>query len=245
MAENKILERIDANMLDIQIDDLMNLGKDNYVSRISKINAATHGKLIVKQFPTSMCHVGHVRYLLKELKLKMQFVPDVIVFDYLGIMSSTRYKDGPEHLIIKSICEEVRGLCVEQNCIGWTAMQSNRAGASAGADLSISDISASYGTVFGFDLLWGLITTPEFDEAHKIMFRQLKNRYSDINLLPRFFLGINKGKMKVFDFLDNSNGEYSFTSPSAEKENDDAEEAMFRNRFTKNRTTIGNSFNFG
>lgn len=246
MAENKILERIDANMLDIQIDDLINLGKDGYLSRINKIKNVTNGKFIVKQFPTSMCHVGHIRYLLKELKLKSHFVPDIIIFDYLGIMASTRYKDAPEHLILKSVCEEVRGLCVEYNVIGWTAMQSNRSGASAGADLSISDISASYGTVFGFDLLWGLVTTPEFDADHKILFRQLKNRYSDLNMLPKFFLGINKGKMKVFDYINTSQQNYNFdVSPQAEQENEDAQESIFASRFTKNRTTVGNSFKFG
>ena len=246
MAENKILERIDANMLDIQIDDLLNLGKDSYVSRISKIQNVTNGKFIVKQYPTSMCHAGHIRYLLKELKLKSKFVPDVIMFDYLGIMASTRYKDGPEHLVLKSICEEVRGLCVEYDVIGWTAMQSNRSGASAGADLSISDIANSYGTVYGFDLLWGLVTTPEFDADHKILFRQLKNRYSDLNLLPKFFLGINKGKMKVFDYINTSQQNYNFElSPKVEQENENAQESIFASRFTKNRTTVGNSFKFG
>lgn len=246
MAEDKVLERIDANMLDVIIDDLTKLGKDAYVSRVLKVKEAAHGRLIVKQFPTSMCHVGHIRYLLKELRLKKKFKPDVIMFDYLGIMASMRYKDNTaEHIWLKAASEEVRGLCVENDCIGWTAMQSNRSGASAGADLSLTDISASFGTVFGFDLVWGIVTSPEFDENHKILFRQLKNRYSDINLLPKFFLGLNKGKMKIFDLPNSNIGDLQFTNPKAEKERDDAETNLFSNRFTKNGTVNTSNWKFG
>lgn len=246
MAEDKILERIDANMLDVQIDDLRGLGKDIYVSRVSRLKDKYQGKFVAKQFPTSMCHVGHIRYLLKELKLKKRFVPDVIFFDYLGIMSSMRYKENTaEHIWLKAACEEVRGLCVEYNVVGWTAMQSNRGGASAGTDVSVTDISASYGTVYGFDMLWGIVTSEEFDKKNQILVKQLKNRYSDIGILPTFKVGVNKGKMKVFDLVDSNNQDLSFTRPDLVKEEDDAELNMFSNRFTRNRTAVGNQFKFG
>ena len=236
MAENKILERIDANMLDIPIDDIVKLGKEKYLSRIDEIRKKTRGRLIVKQYPTSSCHVGNIRYLLRELQLKENFKPDVIMFDYLGIMASMRYKENvAEHIWLKGASEEVRGLCVEYDVIGITAMQSNRGGASAGVDLSIGDISASYGTVYGFDLIWGLVTSPEFDEEHKIMIRQLKNRYSDMNLQPKFFLSLNKPKMKLSDLMDDV---FSENTPThTVKANDDAEKSVFAVRLNRNGTS--------
>lgn len=243
MAEDKILERIDANMLDIQIDDIIKLGKEQYISRISKIQQSTRGRFIVKQYPTSSCHVGNIRYLLRELQLKENFIPDVIMFDYLGIMASMRYKDNvAEHIWLKGASEEVRGLCVEYNVVGITAMQSNRGGASAGVDLSIGDISSSYGTVYGFDLIWGLVTTPEFDEEHKIMIRQLKNRYSDMNLQPKFFLSLNKPKMKISDLAEDVFAENIPTKTV--KENDDAEKSVFAMRFTRNGMSNKTKFQF-
>ena len=236
MAENKVMERIDANMLDIPIDDIVKLGKEKYLSRIDEIKKKTQGRLIVKQYPTSSCHVGNIRYLLRELQLKENFKPDVIMFDYLGIMASMRYKENvAEHIWLKGASEEVRGLCVEYDVIGITAMQSNRGGASAGVDLSIGDISASYGTVYGFDLIWGLVTSPEFDEEHKIMIRQLKNRYSDMNLQPKFFLGLNKSKMQLYNLSDDV---YADNIPTQTvKNNDDAEKSVFAVRFNRNGTS--------
>ena len=150
-------------------------------------------------------------------------------------MASMRYKENvAEHIWLKGASEEVRGLCVEYNVIGITAMQSNRGGASAGVDLSIGDISASYGTVYGFDLIWGLVTSPEFDEEHKIMIRQLKNRYSDMNLQPKLFLGLDKPRMKLFDLTDDVFTENN--SATTVKANDDAEKSVFAVRFTRNGT---------
>lgn len=242
MSEDKILERIDANMLDIPIDNIINLGKEQYLSRMNKLNQITRGRLIVKQYPTSVCHVGNIRYLLRELQLKENFIPDVIMFDYLGIMASMRYRENTaEHILLKGASEEVRGLCVEYNVVGITAMQSNREGSSAGVDLSISDISSSYGTVFGFDLIWGLVTSPEFDEEHKILIRQLKNRYSDMNLQPKFFLSLNKSKMKITDL----NDVYSEnTDIKTLSENDDAERSVFAVRYTRNNFSSNTKFKF-
>lgn len=205
MAEDKIMERIDANLLDTKIDDLTNFGKEGFINRIQAIASKTTGRLIVKQYPTSQCHVGHIRYLLKELKLKRNFKPDVIFLDYINIMASSRMKGGEvgnSYGYIKSIAEEVRGLSIEYHVPVFSATQSNRGGI-GNEELSVSDISESLGLVFSVDLLIGIITTPEFDAQQKICFKQLKNRYNDKNINNRFFLGVNKAKMKLYE-LNNS-----------------------------------------
>lgn len=235
MSENKIMERIDANMLDTEIDNLLKLSKDSFINKVTNLKKKTLGTFIVKQFPTSMCHVGHIRSLLKDLKLKKSFIPDVIMFDYLGIMTSMRYKDAAEHIILKSACEEVRGLCVEHDCIGWTAMQSNRGGSSAGIDLSISDISSSHGTTYGFDCLFGIVTSPDFDNEKKFLWKQFKNRYADQNVRPTFFLGLNKAKMKVFDMPDARTIDTDIVaSDEIIKNRDDADRAYVQARVMNN-----------
>lgn len=201
MAEDKIMERIDANILDTKIDDLTNFGKDGFINRIQKIVSKTTGRLIVKQYPTSQCHVGHIRYLLKELKLKKNFKPDVIFLDYLNIMASSRLngkESANSYGYVKAISEEVRGLSIEFGVPIFSATQSNRGGI-GNEDLSVSDISESLGVVFSVDLMIGIITTPEFDMQNKICFKQLKNRYADKNINSKFFLGVNKSKMKLYD----------------------------------------------
>ena len=146
MAEDKIMERIDANILDTKIDDLTNFGKDGFINRIQKIASKTTGRLIVKQYPTSQCHVGHIRYLLKELKLKKNFKPDVIFLDYLNIMASSRLngkESANSYGYVKAISEEVRGLSIEFGVPIFSATQSNRGGI-GNEDLSVSDISESF-----------------------------------------------------------------------------------------------------
>ena len=254
MSEDKVMERIDANMLDVPIDNLKNISKEQFVNKINAITKKTQGRLVVKQYPTSSCNVGHIRYLLDDLKLKKKFVPDIIFFDYLGIMSSMKYKTGsanaPEHILLKSICEEVRGLCIEYDVVGWTAMQSNRNGASQADELSISDISASYGTVFGFDLLLGIITTPEHDQNHRMVIKQLKNRYSDINLLPTFRVSVDKNKMRVTDYVNPQTGETDIpdmpVTNEVARQNDDAERSVFSQRMSINhgRRNALNTSNF-
>lgn len=242
MSEDKVLERIDANMLDVSIDSLKNIPKELFVNKVDNIIKKTQGKLVVKQFPTSTCNVGHIRYLLEDLKLKKKFKPDIIFFDYLGIMSSIRYKAGsqnaPEHILLKSICEEVRGLCVEYDVVGWTAMQSNRGGSSAAEEISIGDISASYGTVFGFDMLLAIITSPENDQQHRMVVKQLKNRYSDINLMPMFRVSLNKEKMRIGDYVNPNTGETDIPDMPMKQEdvqkNDDDERSVFSQNLSKN-----------
>ena len=201
MAEDKIMERIDANLLDTKIDDLTNFGKEGFINRIQKIASKTTGRFIVKQYPTSQCHVGHIRYLLKELKLKKNFIPDVIFLDYINIMASSRMKGGDvgnSYGYVKAIAEEIRGLAIEQNTVIFSATQSNRGGM-GNEELSLADISESVGTIFTCDLIIGIITTPEFDARNVICFKQLKNRYNDKNVHGKFLLGVDKSRMKLFE----------------------------------------------
>ena len=241
MSEDKVLERIDANMMDMAIDDVKKLKKDDYVGRISELVKKTQGKLIVKQYPTSQCNVGHIRYLLDDLKNKKGFVPDVVFFDYLGIMSSLRYKGDsktPDHLVLKAISEEVRGLCVERDIVGWTAMQSNRGGMSEGEGLSLDSISASYAVAYGCDLILGLITTQQDDAEGRLVCRQLKNRYFDINSKLVFRLSVNKEKMRLKDYVNPATGDSDLEMPVSEvaaKDSDDAERSVFSAAMSRNR----------
>lgn len=207
MSEDKIMERIDANMLDVEIDNLTTLGKDSFCDRISKLVKKVQGRLIVKQFPTSQCHVGHIRRLLKDLKLKRNFTPSILFLDYINIMASCRLRSsdaGNSYGYIKAISEEVRGLAVEYNIPIFSATQSNRGG-SENEELALTDISESYGLTYGCDLIIGIITTEEFDQQNKICFKQLKNRYKDLKINNKFFLGVCKPKMKLYD-INISNG---------------------------------------
>lgn len=220
MAEDKIMERIDANLLDLEIDNLKHMGKDIFIDRVSKLAMKTNGRLIVKQFPTSQCHVGHIRYLLKELKVKKNFKPQVIFLDYINIMASSRMKStevGNSYGYVKAISEEVRGLAVEYDVPIFSATQSNRGG-SNNEELDVTDISESYGVTYSVDSLFAIITTPEFDAQNKICFKQLKNRYRDKNIDNKFFLGVNKAKMKLYDISQFSN------SPAQVKQSVDEEE---------------------
>lgn len=206
MAEDKIMERIDANLLDTKIDDLTNFGKEGFINRIQKIASKTTGRFIVKQYPTSQCHVGHIRYLLKELKLKKNFIPDVIFLDYINIMASSRMRGGEvgnSYGYVKAISEEIRGLAIETDTVIFSATQSNRGGM-GNEDLSLADISESVGTVFTCDLVIGIITTPEFEAQNKILYKQLKNRYSDKNINNKFFLGVDKSRMKLISLAKNA-----------------------------------------
>ena len=236
MAEDKILERIDANLLDVNIDDLVSLGKEQFISKVTQIEKKTQGRLVVKQFPTSMCHVGHIRYLLKELKLKKNFVPTIIFIDYLNLMISNRIKGhGATHEIVKAISEDLRGLAVESNTIMFSAVQSNRSGFTSGADLDMDNISESFASIFVMDLLLGLISTEEFDADNKILIKQIKNRYAATDVKNKFFVGCFKPKMKLFSIPNGTTYEQTNTA-------DEAEDEMFKSRMKQKR--IGEGFQF-
>lgn len=209
MSEEEISKRIDANLFDVTMDELMSLTKDGFGSKITKLKKKTQGKLKVKEYPTAGAHVGHIRTLLNELLLKQGFVPDVIYIDYINIMTSSRIKAGASsttsYSFMKSISEELRGLAVECNLPIWSATQFNRGSASS-SDPSMEGIAESFAVNFIADLVLGMIATEDLIEQEKVMFKQLKNRYDDLNKIPKFFVGFNRSKQKFYNLEDATRG---------------------------------------
>ena len=201
MAEEKIAERIDANLLDIAIDDLHSLPKDLYDSKIANLEKTTKGKLIIKEYPTAAAGVNHFRALLNELNLKRSFVPDIIFVDYLNICTSSRIRSGANvnsYTLIKSIAEELRGLAVENKIPIMSATQTTRAGYS-NTDVGLEDTSESFGLPATADLMFAIISTEQMEEVGQIMVKQLKNRYNDPTVNRKFVVGIDRAKMRLFD----------------------------------------------
>ena len=201
MAEEQILSRIDANLLNIQINTLNSIPKDLYIKSINRIKSKTTGKLIVKEFPTGCATVNHIKALLNDLKLKQNFIPDVILVDYLNIMASSRLQASAAnntYVYVKAIAEELRGLAVEYNLIIWSATQLNRQG-NVSSDVNISNISESFGLPATVDFLLSLVSTDELAQANQILCIQLKNRYNDINYYKKFLIGIDRSKMRLYN----------------------------------------------
>jgi hypothetical protein len=202
MAEERIAERIDANLMDLPIQQLETLPKNVFDNKIQKIATGTIGKLIVKEYPTGAAHTGHFRALLNELKLKKNFLPDIIYVDYLNICASSRMKGMGgsinSYSYIKAIAEELRGLAVEFNVPIVSATQTTRSGFS-NTDVGLEDTSESFGLPATADLMFALISTEELDELGQIMVKQLKNRYNDPTKFKRFVIGIDRSRMKLYD----------------------------------------------
>jgi replicative DNA helicase len=202
MAEERIAERIDANLMDLPIQQLETLPKNVFSEKIAKIAQANLGKLIIKQYPTGSAHSGHFRALLNELKLKKKFVPSMIYIDYLNICSSSRMKamggSINSYTYIKAIAEEIRGLAVEFNVPIVTATQTTRSGFSS-SDPGLEDTSESFGLPATADLMFALVSSEELDKMGQIMVKQLKNRYNDINAYKRFVLSVDRSKMRLYD----------------------------------------------
>jgi len=201
MAEEKIAERIDANMLDVAVDDLHALPKDLYDRKINNLRTTTKGKLIVKEYPTASANVNHFRALLNELNLKRSFVPDIIFVDYINICSSSRIKTGANvnsYTYIKSIAEELRGLAVEHKIPVVSATQTTRSGYS-NTDVGLEDTSESFGLPATADLMFAIISTEQMEEVGQIMVKQLKNRYNDPTVNKKFVVGIDRAKMRLYD----------------------------------------------
>lgn len=202
MSEERIAERIDANLMNVQIDQLANLAKDMFTSKVKKIAGNTVGKLIIKEYPTASAHAGHFRALLNELKLKKDFTPDVIFIDYLNICASARMKGVGgainTYSFIKAIAEEIRGLAVEFNVPIFSATQTTRSGF-ASSDVELTDTSESFGLPATADLMFALIATEELDRLNQIIVKQLKNRYNDPTSNKRFVVGIDRSKMRLYD----------------------------------------------
>jgi len=201
MAEERIAERIDANLMNVPIQDLKDLPKKMFEDRVEKIKNKIDGKLIIKEYPTASAHAGHFKALLQELKLKRSFSPDIIFIDYLNICTSSRFKAGSSansYTIIKSIAEELRGLAVENDLPIVSATQTTRSGY-ANSDVDLTDTSESFGLPATADLMFALISTEELEAQQQIMVKQLKNRYSDPTSNKRFMVGVDRSKMRLFD----------------------------------------------
>ncbi len=200
MAEEKIAERIDANLLNTALDELKMLPKDAYDKKLDRVAKKTDGKLIIKEYPTAAAHTGHFRHLLNELKIKKQFMPDIVYIDYLNICSSHRVKGASanSYTIVKSIAEELRGLAVEYNVPIISATQTTRSGYS-NTDIDLTDTSESFGLPATADFMFALISSEELEDLAQLLIKQLKNRYSDPNYNRRFVVGVDRSKMKLYD----------------------------------------------
>ena len=201
MAEEKIAERIDANLLNVSLDDLISLPKDMYDKKVAKVKSKTTGKLIIKEYPTASASTTHFRTLLNELNLKKSFKPDIIFVDYLNICCSSRIKAGANinsYTYVKSIAEELRGLAVEYGVPIVSATQTTRSGFTS-SDPGLEDTSESFGLPATADLMFALITSEELEELGQIMVKQLKNRYNDPTYYKRFTIGVDRAKMKLYD----------------------------------------------
>jgi replicative DNA helicase len=201
MAEEKIAERIDANLLNVTLDDLMDLPKDMYDRKVAKVKEKVTGKLIIKEYPTASASTTHFRTLLNELNLKRSFVPDIIFVDYLNICCSSRIKAGANinsYTYVKSIAEELRGLAVECNVPIVSATQTTRSGFTS-SDPGLEDTSESFGLPATADLMFALISSEELEEMGQMMVKQLKNRYNDPTYYKRFTIGVDRAKMKLYD----------------------------------------------
>ena len=206
MAEERIAERIDANILNVPIDQLGSMSKDTFMSRIGKITDKTKGKLIVKEYPTSSAHAGHFRALLEELKIKRDFKPDIVMIDYLNICTSQRVKMSGSvnsYTYIKSIAEELRGLAVEYNVPILSATQTTRSGFT-NSDPGLEDTSESFGLPATADFMFALVSSEELESMNQIMVKQLKNRYSSVDYYKRFVIGIDRSKMTLYDVEDSA-----------------------------------------
>ena len=224
MAEEKIAERIDANLFNVNIKDLVDLPETIFQSRINELKRKTQGRLIIKEYPTASAHVGHFKSLLNELQLKKTFKPDIIFIDYLNICASARYKGAivNSYTYVKAIAEELRGLAVEHNVPLVSATQTTRSGF-GNSDVDLTDTSESFGLPATADFMFALIATEDLEKDGKIMVKQLKNRYNDPTVYKRFLVGVDRARMKLYnvdnavDLSSDKEEEYDFEEMAAEQ----------------------------
>ena len=201
MAEEKIAERIDANLMNISMDDLHDLPRHMYDNKFERIQKKTQGNLIVKEYPTAAAHCGHFRALFNELKLKKDFKPDMVFVDYINICASSRFRAGANvnsYTYIKAIAEEMRGLAVEFGLPIMSATQTTRTGF-VSTDIGLEDTSESFGLPATADFMFALIQTEELEELNQMLVKQLKNRYADPTSNKKFIIGVDRSKMKLYD----------------------------------------------
>jgi len=209
MAEERIAERIDANLMNISMEDLHDLPKKMFQDKITKITKKTSGKLIVKEYPTASAHSSHFRGLIKELAIKKSFKPDIVFIDYLNICASSRFRGSQNvnsYMYIKAIAEELRGLAVETNVPFMSATQTTRTGF-VSSDVGLEDTSESFGLPATADFMFALISNEELDGLNQILVKQLKNRYNDPTANKRFVVGIDRAKMRLYDVENNAQKE--------------------------------------
>ena len=231
MAEERIAERIDANLLNVNIQDITNLPKGTYESKLAKISEKTRGKLIIKEYPTASAHVGHFKALLTDLALKKGFKPDMIFIDYLNICASSRYKGTivNSYTYVKAIAEELRGLAVECNVPIVSATQTTRSGY-GNSDVELTDTSESFGLPATADFMFALISTEELENLNQIMVKQLKNRYNDPTAFKRFVVGIDRAKMKLYNVEDSAQKTLIQSGQAADDE--------YESKFTKSQRSF-------
>jgi replicative DNA helicase len=236
MAEERIAERIDANLMNVELDRLIGMPKDVYLKKVETLREKTKGKLIIKEYPTASANVNHFSHLLNELKLKRQFIPDIIYIDYLNICSSARMKMGASinsYTYIKAIAEELRGLAVEHKLPIVSATQTTRSGYT-NSDVGLEDTSESFGLPATADLMFALISTEELADLNQIMVKQLKNRYSDPTTNKRFVIGVDRAKMKLYDAEESAQTNIS-DSGQIEEDKPVFDKSGFGKRMQKNR----------
>jgi replicative DNA helicase len=227
MAEEKIAERIDANLFNVNIKDLVDLPESIFNNRINELKRKTQGRFIIKEYPTAAAHVGHFKGLLNELSLKKVFKPDIIFIDYLNICASSRYKGAivNSYTYVKAIAEELRGLAVEHNVPIVTATQTTRSGY-GNSDVDLTDTSESFGLPATADFMFALIATEDLEKDGKIMVKQLKNRYNDPTMYKRFLVGVDRARMKLYnvdnavDLSSDKEEEYDFEEMAAKQSKD-------------------------
>ncbi|SVC17339.1 uncharacterized protein METZ01_LOCUS270193, partial [marine metagenome] len=223
MAEEKIAERIDANLLNVNIQEITDLPKPIFESKVTSLAKKTQGSLIIKEYPTASAHSGHFKALLNELSLKKSFKPDIIFIDYLNICASSRYRAGSNvnsYSYIKAIAEELRGLAVEANVPIFSATQTTRSGF-ASSDVDLTDTSESFGLPATADLMFALISTEELEGLGQIMVKQLKNRYNDPTYNRRFVIGVDRTKMRLYDCEQSAQDDLLDTGQDVEYNDDD------------------------
>jgi replicative DNA helicase len=236
MAEERIAERIDANLMNVELDRLIGMPKETYLKKVESLREKTKGKLIIKEYPTASANVNHFNHLLNELKLKRQFIPDIIYIDYLNICSSARMKMGSSinsYTYIKAIAEELRGLAVEHKLPIVSATQTTRSGYT-NSDVGLEDTSESFGLPATADLMFALISTEELADLNQIMVKQLKNRYSDPTTNKRFVIGVDRAKMKLYDAEESAQTNIS-DSGQIEDDKPVFDKSGFGKRMQKNR----------
>ena len=233
MAEVRIAERIDSNLLNVNIKDIAELPKVMFENKVNKLAKKTQGQLIIKEYPTASAHSGHFKSLLNELALKKSFRPDIIFIDYLNICASSRYRQGGNvnsYSYIKAIAEELRGLAVEAGVPIVSATQTTRSGYGS-SDVELTDTSESFGLPATADLMFALIGTEELESLGQILVKQLKNRYNDLNVYKRFVVGIDRAKMRLYDCEQSAQDD--MLDSTKEEEYDFEESNKFKNKFAE------------